>query len=122
MVLMILIFLGLNRKTTVALWIRDCNNINLYGTGGCGCVQNDTVWPAPFEQDFPTFYRIQRSSRILLANVMDQGSQRRGDGSGNPFNEVGCDPNAENKILAQTKAGKKILTDVFDRPVAFFIN
>ena len=107
---------------TVALWIRDCNNINMYGSGGCGCVQNDTVWPAQFEQDFPTFYRIQRSSNVLLANVMDQGSQRRGDGSGNPFNEVGCDPNAENKILAQTKAGKKILTDVFDRPVAFVIN
>lgn len=105
---------------TVALWIRDCDNIKSFGSGGCGCVDNKTVWPPSFEQDAPSFYRIQRSTNILLANVMDQGSQRTKP-EGNPFNEVGCNPNAENKILAEAK-GEQILTDVFDRPVAFIVN
>eukprot|EP00943_MAST-04B_sp_MAST-4B-sp1_P008413 g8413.t1 len=101
---------------TVGLWARDCANFSLFGTGGCGCVANNTRWPSTFEQDFPTYYRIQRSKNVLLANIMDQGS-RLTKPQNNPFNEIGCNPDSENKILVEDFNGEKMVTDVFDRPV-----
>ena len=81
-----------------------------------GCVANNTRWPSTFEQDFPTYYRIQRCKNVLLANIMDQGS-RLTKPQNNPFNEIGCNPDSENKILVEDLNGKKMVTDVFDRPV-----
>ena len=75
-------------------------NFSLFGTGGCGCVANNTRWPSTFEQDFPTYYRIQRCKNVLLANIMDQGS-RLSKPQNNPFNEIGCNPDSENKILVE---------------------
>ena len=96
--------------------LAEYDTFAVFGTGGCGCVANNTRWPSTFEQDFPTYYRIQRSKNVLLANIMDQGS-RLTKPQNNPFNEIGCNPDSENKILVEDFNGEKMVTDVFDRPV-----
>ena len=54
------------------------------------------------------------------ANIMDQGS-RLTKPQNNLFNEIGCNPDSENKILVEDLNGKKMATDVFDRPVVLII-
>ena len=37
----------------VTLWVRDCDRISVFGTGGCGCSANDTVYPPDFAKGYP---------------------------------------------------------------------
>ena len=55
------------------------------------------------------------------ANIMDQGS-RLTKPQNNLFNEIGCNPDSENKILVEDLNGKKMVTDIFDRPVVLISN
>eukprot|EP00035_Acanthoeca_spectabilis_P001559 m.81023 g.81023 ORF g.81023 m.81023 type:complete len:1212 (-) comp10967_c0_seq1:393-4028(-) len=104
---------------TVALWVRDCDGILVSGAGGVGCVGNDTVWPAGFAPIFPTLYRIQRSTGVLLANLMDQVHLLQ-ETHPNMFNEHICDMRSVNTILWSGVDGKvDNVTRPFDRPVYF---
>jgi hypothetical protein len=115
---------------TVGLWIRDVSDVSVYGTGGCGCNANDTVYPQGYAVNpVPSMYRIQRSTNILFANVMDQG-HNTGAGHPNMFNEVSCDTAIENTLVydpgnvsasALGGAGRVRVTRPFDRPVYYWI-
>ena len=59
----------------VTLWIRDCDDIAVFGTGGAGCSANDTVYPLDFVQGYPpTLYRVERTRSFLFASLIDQHS------------------------------------------------
>ena len=57
----------------VTLWIRDCDDVAVFGTGGCGCSANDTVYPPDFSKGYPpTLYRVERTPSILFSSLIDQ--------------------------------------------------
>ena len=79
-------------------------------------------------------YRVQRSTSVLLGNIMDQSHHLEPP---NMFSEVGCDPAAFNMVYADNGgggdgdgdgdgkppigAGGSTITRPFDRPVVFLI-
>lgn len=112
---------------TAGLWIRDCSNISLYGTGGCGCVGNKTVFPPSFEATaVPTMYRVQRSSNVLLANMMDQAHDLHPPNPIRPnmFDESSCAMESVNMVLVEgsTSSESRFVTQPFDRPVIVIVN
>jgi hypothetical protein len=59
----------------VTLWVRDCDRVSVFGTGGCGCSSNDTVYPPDFAKGYtPTLYRVERTPNFQFSSLIDQHS------------------------------------------------
>ena len=96
---------------TVALDIVNSSQVQLYGTGGCGCVPNSSTTNV-------SLYQIREgSTNILMANVVGQGSHYSSSFE-NPFGEAGCDPSRETRIMWENG----VTTPVLDRPVVFVVS
>lgn len=94
-----------------SLDIINSKNVELFGTGGCGCVPNGTEG----------LYRVLNSTGILLANVMGQG-ERPSPQENNEFGEAGCDPSVSFRVEWGTGPKPLNRTRPFDRPVAFVLS
>jgi hypothetical protein len=106
----------------VSLWVRGCDRVRLYGTGGCGCSANDTLsYPAGYASGYtPTLYRFENTPNYLIANLMDQGSLLADDVVPHPneFNETACHASAFFILLDLPKGqgGEQLLTQALERP------
>lgn len=108
----------------VAVWIRDSSDVTVHGYGGDATpFANTTRYPAGRADFVPSLFRVQRSSNVRLANVVDTG---RVTGKDHPCTLVaagsGVDPARWNAILWQDTdglcaSGACQTTNVFDRPV-----
>lgn len=104
----------------VSLWVRDCDNVRLLGTGGCGCSANTTTYPPRYATGYaPSLYRFERVTNFVAASVEDQMSilEPGFTPEGNEFNETGCQPyNILADIDGPNVPGRSVV-DVLDRPV-----
>jgi hypothetical protein len=119
----------------VVVWIRDSDMVQLHGYGGnASPFSNRTRYHAGFPggpnnytQFMPSLFRVQRSTRVRFANVMDEGRVTDEEkpslfiAAGN-----GTDPRTWNAILHQDGEGvcdpnatpeQCTATRVLDRPV-----
>jgi len=111
----------------VVLWIRDSDLVTVHGYGGnAGAFPNTTRYKDGHAQFMPSMFRIQRSTRVTLANLMN--SER-------PYMEPSAlvasgdavDPRTYNMVLRQDRDGMCIpdvngtdeceVTRVLERPV-----
>ena len=86
----------------VTLWVRDCDRVSVFGTGGCGCSSGDTVYPPDFAKGYPpTLYRVERTPNFQFSSLIDQHSMIRLSDYPNStpttrprdmFDEGGCEP------------------------------
>ena len=57
----------------VTLWVRDCDDVSVFGTGGCGCSANDTIYPPRYAKGYPpTLYRVERTPNFQFSSLIDQ--------------------------------------------------
>ena len=117
------------------VWVRDSDLVTLHGHGGnASPFANKTKYhagfpggPEGYAQYMPSLYRVQRSTRVTMANIMDAG---RVNSPAHPSLFVaagnGTDPREWNAILVQDGEGvcdpnvtpdKCSATAVLDRPV-----
>lgn len=108
----------------VTLWIRDCDDVSVFGTGGAGCSANDTIYPAGFAKGYPpTLYRVERTPSFLFASLIDQHSMvayskypNITDRPHDMFDEAPCPPSITHILYvdgAQTRT--------FDRPALYIM-
>lgn len=112
----------------VAVWIRDSHDITCHGYGGDATpFANSTRYPEGRAQFMPTLFRVQRSTNVRLANLLDSG---RITNASKPSVLVaagnGTDPRHWNMVLSQDTDGicnsntsphKCSSTLVLDRPI-----
>lgn len=119
----------------VVVWVRDSDLVTLHGYGGnASPFSNHTRYhagfpggPEGYAQYLPSLFRIQRSTRVRLANIIDAG---RFTTPAHPSTFVaagnGTDPRSWNAILRQDGEGvcdpnvtprDCQATQVLDRPV-----
>jgi hypothetical protein len=131
------IFGSKSENNYVVVWIRDSDLVTVHGHGGnASPFSNRTKYgpglpggPTNYSQYMPSLYRVQRSTRIRLANIIDEG---RVNTAANPSLFVaagnGTDPRTWNAILRQDGEGvcdpnetpaMCAATRVLDRPVVW---
>eukprot|EP00927_Polykrikos_kofoidii_P054845 TRINITY_DN491_c0_g1_i1.p1 TRINITY_DN491_c0_g1~~TRINITY_DN491_c0_g1_i1.p1 ORF type:complete len:873 (-),score=139.97 TRINITY_DN491_c0_g1_i1:160-2724(-) len=112
----------------VALWIRDSDLVTVHGYGGNAApFPNATRYGPGRAQYMPSLFRVQRSSRVTLANIQNE---ERITTPSNPSTLIasgnGYDPRVYNMILHQDSDGlcdpvvspqECDATRVLDRPV-----
>eukprot|EP00927_Polykrikos_kofoidii_P029249 TRINITY_DN2532_c0_g2_i1.p1 TRINITY_DN2532_c0_g2~~TRINITY_DN2532_c0_g2_i1.p1 ORF type:complete len:844 (+),score=112.04 TRINITY_DN2532_c0_g2_i1:34-2532(+) len=115
----------------VALWIRDSDLVTVHGYGGNAApFPNSTRYAKDRVQYMPSLFRVQRSTRVLLANILND---ERITSPTEPSTLVaagdGYDPRLYNMILHQdsddlcdpiVSPGKCQATRVLDRPVLWW--
>jgi hypothetical protein len=112
----------------VTLWMRDCDHISVFGTGGAGCSANDTILPPGFDASYPsTLYRVERTPNFQFSSLIDQHSMlplatypnittRPKD----MFDEGGCPPSITHMLyVAQGGDLPPTQTQTFDRPALY---
>jgi hypothetical protein len=108
----------------VTLWIRDCDRVSIFGTGGCGCSANDTVYPQGFDASFPpTLYRVERTPNFQFSSLIDQHSMialaKAPDIEDRPkdmFDESPCPPSITHMLYVAQSDAPPTQTLAFDRP------
>ena len=122
----------------VVLWVRDSDLVTVHGYGGNaspfanGSAYGPGFWPggpAGYAQFMPSSFRVQRSTRVRLANLMEQG---RVTTAARPSEFLaagnGTDPRLWNMVLQQdgegvcdadATPGQCATTRVLDRPVLY---
>ena len=112
----------------VTLWVRDCDRVSVFGTGGCGCSANDTVYPPDFAKGYPpTLYRVERTPNFQFSSLIDQHSMQPlalyPNISSRPkdmFDEGGCPPSITHMLyVAQGDGRPPQQTQTYDRPALY---
>ena len=106
----------------VSVWIRDSSDVTVHSFGGdATAFANTTLYPPGRAQFMPSLLRVQRSSRVRLANMVDVG---RVTDDAQPCTLVaagsGTPPQLWNMLLWQDTDGictNCTTTRVLDRPV-----
>lgn len=98
------------------LWIRDSNNVSVYGYGGNAVAfEASYQFPPNFAQFMPSLFRIERTPNVRLTQLVDE-PRVSGD---HPVFGVGVDPNLWHMLLEVTPSGLQVYTEVLDRPVLY---
>jgi hypothetical protein len=98
------------------LWIRDSNEINVYGYGGnAAAFPQGSTYPVSFTPFTPSLFRIERTKNLRLVQLVDEPRVQ----GGHPVFGLGFDPNSW-FMLCDVEAGSgQMTTLVRDRPVLF---
>ena len=114
----------------VTLWVRDCDRVSVFGTGGCGCSANDTIYPPDFAKGYPpTLYRVERTPNFQFSSLIDQHSMYplskypNSTPTSRPrdmFAEGGCPPSITHMLyVAQGHGSPAMQTQTYDRPALY---
>ncbi len=96
-------------------WIRDSDQINVYGFGGnAAAFATSDGYPAGYAQYTPTLIRVERTPNFRLVNIVDYGRMSGND----PVFGAGVDANLWHAILDNPGSGT-VLSAKLDRPVLF---
>ena len=106
----------------VTLWVRNADDVSIFGTGGCGCSSNDTVLPQGFASGWPaTLYRVENTTNFQFASLVDQHSFVK-VGKVRPrdvFDESPCPPSITHMLYVRRPDGSATQTAAFDRPALY---
>ena len=110
-------FYGIKSESNyVVLWIRDSDDVNVYGYGGNGAAfEYSTSYPAGFEPYTPSLFRVERTPNFRLVQLVDSPRVT----GGHPVFGIGVDPYLWYMLLEVDPAGNTVFTDVLDRPVLY---
>jgi hypothetical protein len=111
----------------VKLCVRDCDRVSVFGTGGCGCSSNDTIYLPDFAKGYPpTLYHIERTPNFQFSSLIVQHSMRPRLQYPNStqlthprdmFDEGGCPPSLTHMLyVAQGHGSPALQTQPYDRP------
>jgi hypothetical protein len=103
----------------VPIWIKDSENIKIYSNSGNGySIGFKYLYPEDFAQYTPSFYRIERSRGVTMANLTTT-NYIACDGA--EPHEVGCGvkPDEWYMLFESTNSGQQIITPALERPVLY---
>ncbi len=98
------------------LWIRDSDNINLYGYGGnAAALAAGDTYPQGFQQFVPSLFRVERTTNLRLVSLVDEPRVN----GGHPVFGLGVNPGNWYMLLEADRSNNQIATVVLDRPVLY---
>ncbi len=100
------------------LWIRDAKAVDLYGYGGNAAAFETTLaYPPGYARFPPSLFRIQASTDIRLAGLLD--GMRETGGADDKIGGRGIAPELWNFLLEVGPDGETLLTEPRFRPVVY---
>ena len=100
------------------LWIRDSDNINVFGVGGIAtALENSKSYPKGHEQFVPSLIRIQNTENFRLVALLD--GMRVTGGSDKHMAGRGIAPDLWHYLVEVTPDGAELRAPPLSRPVLY---